>query len=333
MALTDEQQKADKNKDGVLSDKEVKRYNKKNPEKPLADTFTVEDAMAEYGYTVAVINADSDLKELFTLATQEEWSAARFEAKVMDWARNAGLETATALKSWKLEQEGGEPWQRAMEMAQGQLTKKAVELGIPVGDLDLDTAEGQAMVRDWMYGGYQNRTDDAIVTFLAPGGIEGVTGVTADTEDSLRQLALANGVTMSDSWYSQVSESIARGQSDINLWQEEIRTQAASRFPVYADKIKAGVNVRELANPFLQSMERILERTNVDLNDPWIVKALGGRDEKGNPVAMNLYDFETDLRKSPEWTNTTNGKNTLLNTGTKFLKDMGFLSDNAGMVV
>ena len=105
------------------------------------------------------------------------------------------------------------------------------------------------------------------------------------------------------------------------------------RFPVYKDKIKAGVSVRELANPYISSMQRVLERANVDLDDPWLTKALNDVDDKGNPRAMNVYDFETSLRKSPEWQNTTNGKNTLLNSGTNFLKDLGFLSSDPGAVV
>lgn len=333
MALTDEQKKADKNNDGVLTDKEVKKYNKKNPEAPLADTFTVEEARAEYGYTVAVIESDPKLQALFMQAVAEEWSAERFELGVKTWARDSGYETGSALGAYKMEKEGGEVWARALEDAVAEIKSKAVNLGIDVGQLDLSSEAGAEMARQWVYGGYKNRSSEAVVEFLAPGGVAGASGITADAKDTLKQLAMNNGVSMSDSWYDQVADSIARGDSDLNYWESDIREQAAMRFPVYKDKIKAGVSVRELASPYISSMQRVLERSNVDLDDPWLTKALNDVDDKGNPRVMNVYDFETAMRQSPEWQNTTNGKNTLLNSGTKFLKDLGFLTSDPGAVV
>jgi hypothetical protein len=333
MALTDDQKKADKNKDGVLSEEEVRKYNEKNPAKPLADVFTIEDARAEYGYSVAVIESDPRLQELFIQATANEWSADKFELAVKNWAAEAGYGTGSALAAYKMEKEGGDIWSRALEEAVGQIKAQAVSLGIDVGDLNLSSEAGQELARQWVYGGYNARPKEAIVEFLAPGGVEGVSGITADVDASLKQLALNNGVTMSNEWYRQVTDSIARGDSDLNYWESDIREQAAMRFPLYADKIKAGVNVRELASPYISSLQRILERGNVDLDDPWLTKAMNDMDDKGNPKAMTLYDFETALRQAPEWANTNNGKNTLLNSGEKFLRSMGFVTDDAGMVV
>jgi hypothetical protein len=333
MALTSEQKKADKNDDGLLSDKEVKQYNKKNPESPLQDTFTIEDARAEYGYSVAIIDSDPKLQELFTTAVAEGWSSDRFELAVKEWARDAGYGTGSALAAYKMEKEGGEVWSRALEEGVAQIKTKAVALGIDVGDLDLSSEAGQQMARDWVYGGYNTRSNEAVIDFLSPGGVGAVSGTTAEAKDSLRGLAMANGVSLSDSWYDQVVNSIARGDTDVSYWEKDIRDQSAMRFPLYAEKIRAGVNAQELAAPYISSMNRVLERSNVDLDDPWLSKAMNHMDEKGNPTAMPVYDFETLLRQSAEWQNTKNGKNTMLNTGTKFLKDLGYLTNDAGMVV
>ena len=334
MALSPQEKKADKDKDGVLSEKEVRRYNNKNPEDPLDDPFTIEKARAEYGYTVAVIDSDPKLQELFRLAVSEAWEAPRFELEVKQWAREAGYGTGSALDAYKKEKEGGDVWDRTLEQAVGEIKTKALELGVDVGDINMENPAANELVRQWVYGGYSTRPADAVIDFLAPGvGSKGLTGNTASVVESLKSLALYNGVDKTQDWYDQVADSIARGNSDKSYWQNDIRDSAAARFPAYADKIKAGVNVRELASPYLTSISRILERENIDLNDPWIAKAIGGVDEKGNPKPMSMYEFEELLRQSPEWQNTTNGKNTLLNTGTEFLKDMGFLTDNAGMVV
>ena len=333
MALTAEQREADTNDDGLVSKKEARKFNKKNPDRPLADEYTAEQAAAEYGYRVAVINSDPKLQEIFATAVAEEWTTERFTIAVENWAREAGFGTGSALDAYKKEKEGGTVWEREMEAAVGQIRQVALDKGIDIGIIDINTGAGRQLVTDWIYGGYATRSADAQVTFLAPGGVEGSSGAVYDARESLMALAMNNGVNMSDSWYSQVSDSLARGLSDINIWEADIRKQAAERFPLYAEKIMAGLNVREIASPYIDSMRRILERTDVDLNDPYLTRALGDRDEKGNPRAMTMYDFETLLRQSPEWALTTNGKNTLLNTGTDFMKNLGFVADNPGMVV
>lgn len=324
---------ADTNNDELLTEEEVRKYNEKNPDDPMADPFTVEAARAEYGYTVAVIDSDPKLQELFEEAVRQEWSAERFKVAVKNWARDAGYETASALAAYKQEQEGGEPWERSLENARQEIKNSAVNLGIPVDSLGLDTEAGKEMVRRWVYGGYKNRSQEAVVSFLAPGGVEGTTGAIDDTLDSLRSLAINNGVEFSDGWYKQVADSIALNNTDKNYWEQTIRDQAAQRFPVFGEKIKAGISVNELASPYTSAMRRVLERGDVSLDDPWISKALNGVAEDGTPKAMTLYEFETALRQSSEWQNTTNGKNTLLNTGQKFLRDLGFLSNDPGSVV
>ena len=288
---------------------------------------------AEFGFKVAVINSDPELQKLFATAVAEEWETPRFTIAVEEWARNAGYGTGSALDAYKKENEGGEIWERELEKAIGEIRQVGIQLGVDVGDIDLSTDAGRQLATDWIYGGYAGRSQDAQVTFLAPGGVQGASGVIADAKETLMSLALNNGVTMSDDWFGQVSDSLARGKSDINMWEDDIRSMAAERFPLYAEKIRAGVNVRELASPYAQSMRRILERADVDLDDPYITQALGARDENGNPKAMPMYEFEQLLRQSSEWPMTMNGKNTLLNAGTAFMKDLGFLSDDPNAVI
>ena len=101
MALTAEQREADTNDDGLVSKKEARKFNKKNPDRPLADEYTAEQAAAEYGYRVAVINSDPKLQEIFATAVAEEWDTPRFTIAVENWAREAGFGTGSALDAYK----------------------------------------------------------------------------------------------------------------------------------------------------------------------------------------------------------------------------------------
>ncbi len=324
MALTDSQREADKDDDGLVSKKEARKYNKKNPDEPLADEYTADEAAAEYGFKVAVINSDPELQKLFALAVAEEWETPRFTIAVEEWARNAGYGTGSALGAYKKENEGGEAWERELETAIAEIRQVGIQLGIDVGDVDLSTGAGRQLATDWVYGGYAGRSQDAQVTFLAPGGVEGASGAIAEAKESLMSLALNNGVSMSEGWFGQVSDSLARGKSDINMWEDDIRSMAAERFPLYAEKIRAGVNVRELASPYAQSMRRILERADVDLDDPYITQALGARDDNGNPKAMPMYDFEKSVRQDPRWLSTDNAQDAFMSNAHQVLVNFGF---------
>jgi hypothetical protein len=145
--------------------------------------------------------------------------------------------------------------------------------------------------------------------------------------DKLQTLAYANGVEFSDGWYNSAAKSIASGLSNEDYWTQKIRQEAASTFPVFKDQIEMGVNVADIASPYLKSMSELLEinPAEIKLNDPTILGALTNYDEKGNPRAMNLGAFRDQLRKDPRWMETDKAQNEIAGITGSVMKMFGLV--------
>lgn len=142
---------------------------------------------------------------------------------------------------------------------------------------------------------------------------------------NLKKLAQDNGIQLSDNSAADYANKIAANVIDENTAHSIIRESASSAFPQFADKIKAGVNLKTLADPYVQSMSNILEipDTTIDLFDPTVRNALSSTGVDGKPVTKSLYEFEQELRKDPRWKYTQNARNSLDSTGLQVLRDFG----------
>ena len=142
---------------------------------------------------------------------------------------------------------------------------------------------------------------------------------------NLKQLAARNGINLSDAAAGDYANKIVAEQMDENTAYGTIRESASSAFPQFADKIKAGVDLKTLADPYLQSMSNILEipDTAIDLFDPTVRSALSYTNKDGTVGTKSLYDFETQLKNDPRWAYTKNARQSLDNVGMGFLRSIG----------
>jgi hypothetical protein len=92
---------------------------------------------------------------------------------------------------------------------------------------------------------------------------------------------------------------IVRGNSSQEQYEGFIRAEAAKTFKAYAEQINGGVDLIDVASPYLQSMADILELNvgSLDLFDRKIRKAMSHKNDKGEHVPMSISDFEDELRK------------------------------------
>lgn len=150
----------------------------------------------------------------------------------------------------------------------------------------------------------------------------------------IKNFASRNGIMLSDDAASDYATKITTGKLNEDTVFNIIRESAASAFPKYADKIKAGVDLKTLADPYIQSMSSILEipYSSIDVFDPTIRNAIGGDYSKVTATSgmggvgrgeYTLYDFEKDLRKDPRWQYTKNGKRTIADSTLRVLQDFG----------
>ncbi len=144
---------------------------------------------------------------------------------------------------------------------------------------------------------------------------------------AIKNLARNNGINLSDTAAADYANKINAGILDENTVMNTLRESAASAFPQFADKIKAGIDLKTLADPYIQSMSRILEIPDsaIDVFDPKVRSALSYTMPDGKVGTKSIYDFEKELRQDTRWQYTNNAREDVSNSTIKVLKDFGFM--------
>lgn len=308
----------DANKDGV----------------PDRDTLDKEQLAREYQSAIGIIYSVPEIKPIFEQAVAEGWDVGKFTAAVQnsDWYRN---NNEYARRAWAQENIGGPEgadWKVRQENARNAVRIAAADMGA-----DLTEQEIASLTRRYLYEGWDDSTRAPLmmqalseqITFL-PDERGGVTmkGKAGSFSDELRSLSRANGMAYSDSYYLSAARSVASGLSTEDDWRREIQEQAASRYPVYADKIRSGMSVYDLASPYIQTMAQEFEISpdNITLNDPYITQALTALDDKGTPVPLGLWDFQKKLRNDPRWMNTSKAQNEITSVTGRVMQMFGLMA-------
>ena len=285
------------------------------------DTLSMGYLQENYAVAARIVGANAELKKIFDDAIKGGWTPEMFQSALQNskWHTDQGTEFAR--KAWLARAKGGEEWEEQLSAARNTVQRQAASMGADLSEDELEDFTERYLFNGWFEPSRQGLMLDALSSSIdiKKGGAARVSG-------ELRALALNNGVGITDEWMKEVATSIARGQSTQQEYEDWIREQAANRYPMYADKIRAGVSVKALASPYLQRMQDILEvpEEQVSLNDKYIAEALGKVNEKGEQVAMSFTEFENKLRSDPRWEQTKNGSNTLMNMAENFTRKMGF---------
>lgn len=133
-------------------------------------------------------------------------------------------------------------------------------------------------------------------------------------QQSLRQFADANGLKLSDDWIRMRYEQSLDGKTSLEQVQQKLREKyVAPTFPAWKDDILSGMNVKEIAEPYTNQMEAMLDMPpgSIDLDDPLVRSALQGVGEDGKPGYVPMYQFEHQVRKDPRWADSIEGMNAM----------------------
>ena len=278
---------------------------------------------AQYGWAMAVLNSDASLKAVFSQAVAGNWTADRFAAAVKNttWYKNHG---EAWRKDYYLQKSDPSTWRQNYNTASAGVAAVAQQIGARIGSYYLDKITRQYMSLGW--------NDSQLKAALSPyitffqGSLSGEAG---QTEDELRAFAQANGVHISDGFIQSYARNIEGGKANLDQAKDALRQYAINAFPVWADQLKAGVNLSDIASPYVQSMAKTLELdpAKVDVFDPTIRKALQTVDPKtGKPGAQPLWQFEQGLRQDPRWKQTQQAQDSLMNVGHDLLRSFGMVS-------
>jgi hypothetical protein len=278
-----------------------------------------EELASQYGWAFSFLNSEPSLTGLFKQAVDENWTTDKFKAKLREtdfWKNNS--ETARLA----LQERATDPgtWAAKMDANKVLISQLASKVGaaIPEGQLP-QLAEQMAMFD----------MDENQLRQILGGWIDFTKG-TAGGEagmyvNGMRTYADSMGVDMDEQSVKNYAQLMVKGLSTTQDFQNYINEQASSLFPAFAEQIKGGTSVKNIANPYIQMMSQSLELNpqTISVKDPMILSALNGLDKDGKPTGRNLVDFQATLRGDPRWRSTQQAQDKAMNIGRSVLKTMG----------
>lgn len=280
----------------------------------------------QYGFVEQLFNSIPELKSLFDQAVAGTWDAAKFIAKLKNtnwWKNNSKAQRDYIIASFN----DPATWRRERDQTRFRVN----ELGAQLGFYNL---MGNQQLMDWLVMGvnFHGWTDAELkyqmANFLTSPPEGGLAGAGGQFQMKMASMAWANGIRLDQNWYTTRYRNILKGISSEAQVTQEIRNMAKAMFPGFVEQIDAGVNMADIASPYLQGMSSILELNpgELDLFDPTIKNALNYKDPKtGSLGAMPLWQYEVNLRKDPRWTRTNNAREGLMGVAHKVAQDFGVL--------
>lgn len=285
------------------------------------DVKTSATEMAErYGMSRAFFNSVPELNTLFKKAVAGSWTAELFQAHLKNtkWWKET---SSTKRQADLMAKQDPATYKANLEAARVAAADLAVKAGAVLSTTALAKLAKNIVTYGWEDAQIQNFLGQ-YVKFTDKNVLGGQAGA---VYKQLRQTAYDNGVRVSEQAAKNSSAYVVRGVSTLEKEQAQIRAQAMGAYPAFADQIKAGANMQDLAQPYIQmvSQELGLPATDIDLYNDKVRAALQRKDDKGLPAPMSLTDFQVALRSDPAWRKTQAAGDTSLAIGRQVLSDMG----------
>jgi hypothetical protein len=307
--------------------------NRENKNDAEPDRLSRRELRAEYGWTKAQLRlGDGEILDIFSEAYEENWSKAKFISRIQEtnWYRTNAESARIYLKA-KADPESAD-FKELVKDTTEAIRQRVMELGYPnLSDALMQEVVDVYLTQGMGAPGQEYELEQYLFNLDEQGRLEAADGYGGDIDANaqlLRQAALANGVAYNDDYFVSAGKSIASGLSQSDLWLKQIRNDAASKFPVFSEQIQAGVNVNDIASPYIRSMAQTLQLNpaTITLDDPTILGALTNYDDKGRAYATDLGSFQRQLRKDPRWMETDEAQNQITGLTARVMQMFGLMA-------
>ncbi len=264
-----------------------------------------------FGITADLIKQFPELKKVFDL-----WKAGNTTDAELEYYKTTYYKNLTSNAQTRQKKKASQPGVYAQELEAYKLEqkKRLTARGITVSDATLEDA-------------YLKGLSDTQVDLNALIAAKGkpIGGSTLGSVQSLKEYADAFGMSYSQRSLDAWSQGIFSGTTTADDIQAQIRRDASSAFPVYADQINKGTSVEALTSAYKSSMANILEidADSITFNDPTLRRALQYIGPDGKPAVKPIWQFETELRQDPRWEKTDGARKTVDSLSLKVLRDLG----------
>lgn len=278
---------------------------------------------AEYGWSMAVLNSNPELKAKFQQAVAGGWTTAEFIAQIQStqWYQTQG---EAMRQNLILQKADPATWNQRLNTKMADIVASARQYGATLTSDQAKSMASDAMMFGWDSQQVQQHLAGYVSYNANPKSpLAGQAG-----QDLLQYKKILGdyGVTVSDGTMQQWLRDSIAGTKDQNWVQNYAINSAKSAYPALSQRLDAGETVASIAEPYKQSYAKILETdaNAVNLNDPLIKQALQGKDQQGNPQVQSLWQFENNLRQDPRWIKTQNAQDSVMSTARQVLNDFGF---------
>ena len=268
---------------------------------------------------LALKGIDSKLEEAWQLYLKGDFDGMNAAILQSNFYRNNNSTARTRLQA-KASQPG--VYTDGLDKYKLATRKSLVTSGLK---MDANLFEGLA-AKAYDSGMSEDQLKQLIVT---SGLVTGYGGEVLGDTAALKSYANSFGVGkyLDDKYWAQKSQDLFLGNTTTDDIEDEVRNLAASAFPGYADQIKAGITVDSLASAYKGAIASVLEKDadSVTFEDPRLRAALQYVDKDGKPAVKPLWQFERELRMTPEWELTNNARTTVDNLAYKVMSDWGLV--------
>jgi hypothetical protein len=280
----------------------------------------VTDATSTYGFIADLARTIPEVRDILNKAISGKWTPDRFTSAVQDsrwWkthgetVRQRAIQQVTDPASFKTD----------LNEARRRVQQMMSQTGLKLSAKLQDFAAHSVLSSGW--------NDVDLHNYLGQNGVFTNSGESEQTRAKLAGLAADYGIGTSTAFIANATRRVMTGADTVDAWQSRWRKQAESAFPALKAELESGQTIRQIADPYISQYAQTLEvsPTSIDLtSDQLLRRALAGKDEKGNPVAMPLWQFDQALKQDPRYDKTAGAKTEAFTVLHQVGRDLGMAS-------
>jgi hypothetical protein len=275
-----------------------------------------------YGMSYAFFKSQPELYKKLKEAVSGQWSPDKFQAEVKNtkWWKT---HSETVRQAQVLQKTDPATYNAQMQAARVAAKKLAVQAGAVLSDKAVEQLAKGMVWYGWQDAEIQNFVGQYIK--FQDGQVLG--GMAGQVAEAIKQEAYKNGVAVTKQSVLNNAQYVVRGLTSMEQIQASLREQSAGLYPAFAEQIKAGADIQDLAQPYIQAVSQELgvPDTDVSVFSPKVKAALNRVNPQGQPEAMSMTDFTQSLRDDPAWAKTQNAQDRVMAVGHQVLADMGLV--------
>ena len=348
--------RADRNKDGKVTPKEQRRYDRERtttvsvttegPGGTRTETRTPDfdedkpnwsrEAAAAKGFTKRFLKENPDVARLLRKAIEGNWTEEEF-LNLVETETNWGRRTTDAQAQFDLRYYGDkrEDIEKDIFANRDKVRRTAATLGVTLTEQEINAfafrytraALTDQDLLDFLSSKYTMPQPTGPGGPTGPGAAEGVpTGTASELSDAIRRMARSYGVTLTpETLQAKIQEGLRQGdrwsswlEGQRNIFRQNSKTLYAS----ISDKLDE-YTLEELLDPYLEDASALLgiSRQNMDLTNPMWTKAFTGND--GAPMTREQWMTTLRTDKQYGWNKTQRAKTEMAELGDELLRAFG----------